>query len=867
MHAPRPYGLFYGKDELSVDDVAAVEAFARSLSNFKAVSELDNVKRTRKLPSGRVAVAVDMGGVFRVLVSEPYAVPDYIPDGIAHDYVPMFFSGVITHAMVLANQGVGMKLTEQCRRRLSAYGKLPIPPKDVELMRFRIEYPEHLQHFKPEYTGIYTFTQYMKMRAGWHSGTIAEVVQVMGGYGRQVFDDLPESSIERAVFALPEKVRKKVQDELAQARLPAYLGFPNPSGQFVYSYTHGKTHAVGFDTAMKPWLLRVSRDGVYAMPLPLIPATTTKAFREYVEDCGDEEILHILDRFGGMPSGEDFPVGEAFAAWQRAGCIIKVCDTGDFYEKTAMYEACGWSFNEYASEGFNTCFSYGANGLMQVYGYKLKLSLAQASNDGWQYDHRNQLSDSEQKRLDDYLGKVLAAVGKGASGLAIRYKIRRAKVADILSRTIHNVAAEVQYWDNLVMPPIATHSGNVARVTSGQLFNPSVYVPFLRELKFPVLNGQGCASFACDNAQYILNGGQPIRCDTVVWGGYVDNQLQVIKYFYDERKYTKEVKSTFEEPMIVGSWEKTETTGATGLMGHFYTSAFDDRQEAPPTSIYTKIVGKDLGYGQPAYLTPALLFRVGAVFRARYYSHKTEVRTTAGFGLSVAVCVPIFERDCVLYAYQDWTSDTSYKMQTSLHGMEDPTSYELWTHDDIFHFMGGTRSGNKGEPPPKEGLPVYVDTMNYNPTEFSDYADSGDWLGLGGGVLNVTGICGAYTSRKAVHHANGVIIGGAAPRFREEREFSTTAGKGTGRVSVSLQTAGNTMAHREKPHNWYYDVSPVFTGGSLSYFYRDAVAIKCGLAEYACTSEVKDNNKRITWGFSALADNETGQCFVGVINE
>ena len=75
------------------------------------------------------------------------------------------------------------------------------------------------------------------------------------------------------------------------------------------------------------------------------------------------------------------------------------------------------------------------------------------------------------------------------------------------------------------------------------------------------------------------------------------------------------------------------------------------------------------------------------------------------------------------------------------------------------------------------------------------------------------------------------------------------------------------MAHREKPHNWYYDVSPVFVGGSLSYFYRDAVAIKCGLAEYACTSEVKDNNKRITWGFSALADNETGQCFVGVINE
>ena len=40
------------------------------------------------------------------------------------------------------------------------------------------------------------------------------------GHLQKLVDDLPESSIERAVFALPEKVRKKVQDELAQA-----LGF------------------------------------------------------------------------------------------------------------------------------------------------------------------------------------------------------------------------------------------------------------------------------------------------------------------------------------------------------------------------------------------------------------------------------------------------------------------------------------------------------------------------------------------------------------------------------------------------------------------------------------------------------------------
>ena len=32
------------------------------------------------------------------------------------------------------------------------------------------------------------------------------------------------------------------------------------------------------------------------MPLPLIPATCTLAFREYMDEQGDQEVLAILDR-------------------------------------------------------------------------------------------------------------------------------------------------------------------------------------------------------------------------------------------------------------------------------------------------------------------------------------------------------------------------------------------------------------------------------------------------------------------------------------------------------------------------------------------------------------------------------------------
>lgn len=101
----------------------------------------------------------------------------------------------------------------------------------------------------------------------------------------------------------------------------------------------------------------MNSSGVWAMPLPMVPATTTQAFRDYMEKVGDQEIIDILDRFGGMPSGESFPIREdEFQTWKRAGVIIKVCDTADFYDHIMYASACGWSFNTRGTEGYNTCY-------------------------------------------------------------------------------------------------------------------------------------------------------------------------------------------------------------------------------------------------------------------------------------------------------------------------------------------------------------------------------------------------------------------------------------------------------------------------------------------------------------------------------
>ncbi|MBH8333018.1 hypothetical protein I8R53_31755, partial [Pseudomonas aeruginosa] len=742
------------------------------MTNFKQASDLANLKRVADLPSGRQAVAIDMGGVFRILVLEQHELPQFRFDGVAQTNIPMLFSGVITRAQVLTDgQGVGIRLTEQARRRLVAYDpKAALPPKDVALQRFVIKYEPRFQYFEPREQGIYTFTQYVKQRPTWYSGAMAEVMQVVGGYGRQRLEDLPENDLERARMLVPERYMALVREQLGNVRLPGYSGFPDEAGQFKCEYAAFRCHGVAFDSSNSPWLLQIDGRGVYAMPLPVVPATTTDAFRRYMEEVGDDEILRLLDRFGGMPSGEGFPpTGSEFEAWRRAGVIIKVCDPADFYSANPMYTACGWAMNSRGTEGFNTCWGYDDTGLMRVHAYKMRLSLAPAKNQGrieneWQFD------DEEQRaKLNAYLSKVYSALSAGgARELAIMYKVRRVPVAQILARAAIEAGNDLEYWENLELPPIAQHQGHISRVASGPFYWPSKVEKSCTRLKFPELTAQGCESFVHVSPDYF---GAPVQCDTVIFGCYVQDQLRVIKYFYDERKFKKEATSSFEDIMIVGQWEQIETFGLSGLMGFFYTTDFDDRQEQPAITVQTNIVGTDMGYGNPAYSTPPTLWCVGGVSRSRYYMHRTTVDTTETFTLDVAALVPVFERDCMLYAYQDHTGGRSSHEETTQGSVPDPTSYELWCYDDIWHWMGQTRNGNRGDPPSKDGVPVYVDTLVYSPTEISDFAESGNWLNLPpGGFLDVTGICGPYTYRNSVHNANGVIIGGEAPGFDPYRK-------------------------------------------------------------------------------------------------
>ena len=134
MHSPRPYGLLVLDGELSDRDQLFIDQELKKLTNQKTVSNLDSIRRVKNLPDGGYVILQDMGGILKAIVHKELSFDEFELDGFAKLYVPMLYSGVITKARVRKEDGVGLKITEQTRRRLINYSKeLVLPNKKLHL--------------------------------------------------------------------------------------------------------------------------------------------------------------------------------------------------------------------------------------------------------------------------------------------------------------------------------------------------------------------------------------------------------------------------------------------------------------------------------------------------------------------------------------------------------------------------------------------------------------------------------------------------------------------------------------------------------------------------------------------------------------
>ncbi|MFH7764603.1 hypothetical protein [Acinetobacter sp. BSP-28] len=855
--AQKPYGLFVKNDEPTRRDLNFIAAVVHRFSTYKAEADLNALRQVHDLPDGGTMLIQDAADLFRVIVDKQHQKEYQLEkNGYVKPYIPMFFSGVITRASVRDDQKVSIKITEQCRRRLERATDSKAG-KELSLERLTIDQSYDFPEFIPKEEGVLKRTQYFAHNPAWYSGAMAEVMQIVGGYGKQEFEALPDHPIERAQIILPETIFKEIWPKYQNVRLPGYEGVPPVDGQFQYDYKWAKTHGIAFDSNQNPWLVEIS-DAVYVMPLPIIPLTADALFRKYVEEeLQDTEIIKILDKFKALPSGESFPKDKiAFDRWLRAGVIIKVCDVADFRNQQSMFTACGWSFNTHGHSAYNTGYSYDSKGLINCHTYSLTLTLNPSL---WHYGteavnlNDSQLSSEEKNQIAKYLNHIFNHIRGGDDVLrnSLLYKFRHVDQNEILARSgASNFEAEVEYWDNYQAQPMANHTGHVKKVYSGYLYHPAK-PEFQPQIKFPFFEMDGCISFDFS----ALESGVSAKCDTIMYAYYEGDDLKVVKYFYDNRTFNKVVDTDYEEYMIVGKWYMNEYQGDSRISGNFYTTDIDERKETSGTTVETTIEGRDHGYDSKPHFAFDYFGSIGGtMWRNRYFSHLTKSLNIEDRSVVNAILIPMFNRFTVLHAYKENEKNKTYRESLELFYITDPTSYRYWTYDFVFAWHGNFEK-RTGQPYPVNGNPVWVEIENYSPTPYSDFADQGPW---------VPGLPADYTwlihpKSSEWNHSGG----GGAPKIHEysKNEYPTLEEI----QQLKWQIKNFTLQIKTKDiDRKYFTVSPDQNGNMIT---RTSSKVSFGDSEYVNISEINEQRTYRAVGQCSLVDSKSNYHFVGVINE
>ena len=852
MHQGKPYGLHIIGGKLTDRDEAFVSVTAKRFSNLKDLSSIDSSRIVYDLPDGGYVVIQDMGGNFRVIAHKPTYGEQFASNGLAKTDIPMLFSGaVVGYPLLKLGDGLPLNLTKQTQRRIFNYDIIKQAPSNVRLLKFACKYNPIFFEFKPEneVDGL-IYTQYIEQKPTWYSGAMAEVIQIVGGYGKQELDKLPEDDVERAKMAIPDKYMKGIVDKLKNQRLPAYTGLPNKDGQFQYDYRFLETNLVSFDSDNKPWLIKIDRSGVWAMPLPIVPATSTDEFREYMIEVNDTEILAILDRFGALPSGESFPLSvSAFEAWRRAGVIIKICDTSDFYTHDGYSTAMGWSSNLLGTEAINTCYDYDEiSQLVTSFTYKAKLRLQPAVNSGWLDVKNNKPTTEDQGFINRYLTFIYELITDNTpKNLAIKYKINRTSLSDLADRARRTLSeSEVDYWGDLTLEPIANHIGKISKINQGPYFGGA-------EIKVPEpVYFKGCVSVPISRANrndYL--GAQ----DTIVLAYYMGDSLKVARSFNDNRVHKYQEETDFEEHMYAGKWFKRRLLGEAKLSGTIYLSDIDDRVLTATTEVNTDVLGTDLGFSGAHLQMDFYLYRTGDLFRNRYYTTLTNKRTDYGKSVSLAATIPYFSRNVLLYAKTESAVRVEKEDSLNLGTARDPWSYRIWSDNETLPMFGRLEVQN-GLPYPVDGQPVYAEIQNYTRDDTGGWADDGPWIPAL--PYDVTSLLYNYGST--------IWAFQVFPPPPPVNEYKTVVSDNpVPKYTLSCHIFNSIQKVRDDEHSeQYYTWSPDIRG---TVFYVDACQVVFGSKRYANISEKTETGNRKQWGESLLVDNKSAHHFIGVINE
>lgn len=785
MHTPRSYGLHVIGGKLTADDTAFIENHARQLTNAKQLSGLDTAREVYSLPDGGTALFQDAGGVFRVITYKEVVVEKPKDETFEKPVkIPMLFSGLIiqtSHNDNYVNTPTKIRLTEQCRKRLNNYAdNQPIPETEIGLFQFNVPtYDSDEVWFDNRYDYEYPTL---------YSGAMSQVVQIVSGYGitDPALIPTPTESVvlspyEQAQMLIPKEVYDDIKEEIAKQNIGLRVinMLENKSGINRFGFSYSETDIISFDTDNQPWLVRICELGIYAMRLPMISETTTKAFRRYIESVNDTEILAILDKFGGMPSGASFPSlhknDDTYYVTEmliNAGLIIRLCDTDGFNGYLPYSDDLGVTTNSKGDEGYCTCFNYvDTDNYARGYTFKINLDIS----------HIKETTPLDISQLNDddsnYLAKMAEFfISESFEALTVKAKMDYAGLSVIKDRANQaaingfDINTEYTYWTDLVADPIAKHTGEMFKIETGYLYyypiDWSNYQPQFMPLDAYSKNSREANCFAPKNRSWQNN---PPICDTTVMVYYENDVPRKVKYYADFTTWSyltnKKTSDLTLENIFPEPFASVNTGYGNDDRPAFYIeNVIDERidysveENAVSSRGTTTYEFEDYGYDKKhrfyfenTNMTPVY----GGVFRYRFFRKKETIDYWGRGKNKIAVCVPISHRNMVVYASRYEYEEQRTTIKYTMHAVQDK-KYDFWTIKEVtdqeYNSWGNyypTLFSMSDVTTPRSYHPAYVylpkradpEHEHYDPdylaeqesqlSEMQRWAISGNWLGVG----------------------------------------------------------------------------------------------------------------------------------------
>jgi hypothetical protein len=694
--------------KLAVD--TRLEAHARGLNQFRKYVEL---------PNGGYAYSLKAGDYLNVHVV-PGARPKEEDEQQVEFAIPDFGSGWVVGGIIIPTRvnGVGpeIDMTDFRATTLAAI-RLGTTATKVRGPRYALEPSDERSDLRNPNEPP-RFSQYVYLRPAMYSGKMQKVAQLVLGYGKpkkpNVFSPFARTVARAAGLT-------EATDEINDA---FRNGVP-----IKYDNRFYRTHGITVDPTGKWWIIEISGRGMHAMPMPFWPGTTLAAFKDRAELI-DSEIYNAIAEFGGLPSGDSLPLGDAlFNCMKRAGLIKELAPASrltNFYRLSPFSSSMGWAINASGTEAHNVAYEYDDNGI--PYSEYWAASFSIGSTIAPQNEDHPDLP-------------ALRTKLNGATAPSAKYKeyvisklpyLSNSELLN-LGRSVLTAQEAFDACDGIEISRV-NGIGNVAMVKRATYWYPSINYSMMK-VHEPLIGG--LLSVDMRRLGYQTTDNVPTVMDAIMNVHFIDDEIKYTYFYWDRTtEYVNEDENNFEPCMLAGNYYQYLRSGNSAVPPLMYTTDVDVRRRLSPTETEQTITSRKLdAIIEWHSLDPAFLSH-GVGYRDHYWEKKFTYETTYDRARGAFVIIPGGVRHGSLILTSESRSGMLKGTQYTLVSRTDTWSYwgrVLWANRDVMEQLGYLPiqaviypDGPLGDCPDRFKFKVGGEPA-YEPTECSYMYDYGPW--------------------------------------------------------------------------------------------------------------------------------------------